>query len=225
VGSITFTYTFTGSEVHGATFLTAAIPNWTGLWTLNAALSAPATTIYNFFYTFQKSSTSTACWSDGISFVGGDTSKAVVWTVGVPSGSWHCGDWDTFYFGYGGSTFNAPAGMVLTLTLSGAGIAGGVAACAYGTEKIQPAATVAEFSLGLVQAVLGFQKSRYAIPAIAAIQAGAIDLNQLCDSLPPEPVTIDPGDWFAIATGDYTTAAQQKLYRNWRNALWNFFCR
>jgi hypothetical protein len=122
MGSRTYVYTFTGAEPAGAVFLSAALPSFTGSFTTDYSTNGPAGGIINMTQIFRRSSDSTTCWSTGRSMVSGDTSKTANNTVGSPSFDWHCGDWDTLQWAYGGATDRFGAGRVLTITLSGAGI-------------------------------------------------------------------------------------------------------
>lgn len=141
MGSIVYTYNVTGSEGRPATYFTSPMPAFTGTWTISADLSVPAGGIYNFRYDFLRTSDSTICWTSGLSHSFGDTHEEATWTVGVPGGSWPCSNWDALRFRIDTATSNPPAGMVITVTISGAGIsAANYAAVAY---KLTVGATAA----------------------------------------------------------------------------------
>jgi len=224
VGSISFTYTATGTEGRPAQYLYVPMQNWTGAWTLGVHLSTPAAALQNFAYRFVRDADATACWSDSVSFNAGTSDQGRAWTVGVPGFSWPCGNWDHIYFGIDTALGNPPAGQVFTLTFTGSGILPSSGDCAYGTEKKEPLGSILELAPSTIPLLLP-PLGGWAIPAIiVAGNVGAIALNTLCAGPPNAPQTIAESDWTTFEPPFHISTAVRKVSMNFRNELWQRFC-
>lgn len=114
-------------------------------------------------------------------------------------------------------------GLIITDLSSAFGV--GTGYCAYGTER-QPGVTEAlQMSAGVV-AGLGLGTGEiWTIPILAGIYGSTIIMDQICGSQKQPDQTVDLADWSTPASSGVGTVAAQKVISNFRNKLWDAYCR
>lgn len=225
MGTLTWTYTITGSEGHPSTWLNQYLQQFTGNFTLTVHCVPNATSIYNLNYSFVRSSDSHTCWSQGVSFVTSDNTKVNSVTVGSPSFAWSGTDWDRFVFVNTTDSTNPPAGMVFTFTLDGAGIAPpDPGFCVYGTEAREPGQSIVQMTAQLA-AQLVPEAGIWAFP-IALIAVGLyVAIPSLCSGPPPDDPDIEPEDFFKYDNHFPPSVYERKIVDKLIRALWLRFCK
>lgn len=227
MGTVYYSYTFSGHEGPGSTLIDQSIANFAGGYSETWTLSTAANNIFNFDTTFREGKGGTVCFLNGMSFVSGDTTKTGNHTVGTPAGTgsgfWSCTDFTWYVVSMGTATSIPPAGVTLTISFTGAGIAGTGPACQYGSEPNPSASVYTVVTEAVVEA------------AAAALGMGPLGLTALgvligspiifptCDNVPALPEPIVDSD-FIDGTGLPNPASIGKFGSHLTYGVWNFYC-
>lgn len=226
MGSFSLNYTFTGVEPKpGLISSFYPIQNWAGSFTITfSASTIPTSDIFNLDYRLVRSSDGFVCFSDSTTIFTGSNPYVATWTVGVPSGSWHALNWDTFELRYGTASDRVPAGIVYTMVFNGAGIGPPPTPCQYGSEANDPLKSILEMSPDVAGLFLPAAASPWAIPIVLATMGAYVAVNTLCGSNPPAPQVINESDWTTIDNTLHTSVAVRKVAQNFQNELWQHLC-
>lgn len=224
MGSVSFVYTVTGAETLGATFYFNAIQNWTGAYTVDFVLSTPATGIVNLIYKLYRSGDSTNCLQDGTSIFSGATTSHESWTVGVPSGSWGCTNWDSVSVGYHSATNRMPTGATLTVTFTGDGITTSTGICAYGSEAIDPGIKVVDLIPTAIAILRRDTNKWWALAGLLNAIAKPILLDYFCANPPPPDEDLVWTDFLPTGGLFAETVASRKLRQKAEREIWSIYC-
>lgn len=195
MGSLSWLYHFTGAEVRLQVLISAAVPTFSGNYSITYTLDSPAGVTQNYRNVFRQSETGTVCNSTGRALFGGDTTKTDSGTVGVPAGPdpgfWSCTNFTWFQWQYDGDTQFVGAGHTLTITLTAAGL---TSPCEYGVRIADPGRVVYYLTPALIDAVLVEFGAVWAVPFFTGLYFATYDISDICSGLPPplpQPLTLD----------------------------------
>jgi hypothetical protein len=221
VGSVTLTYTFTGSEprVHDVPFVVWPIPNFSGNFTVTTTFSAPyAGTIWLHNW-FGKNPPWQTC--SQFQIIGGDLSYTNNGQVGNPGFAWGCLDFNAYGIAYDESGARATAGSTVTVVITADLL---VPVCAYGTEAINSRVGAIEIGWGIIDALGLREKAPWAWPIIIGQIASPYAIHELCASLPPADPVVTDNDWRLDSPLPDVSLGEYKVLQKFQIGLWGLLC-
>jgi hypothetical protein len=188
VGTLSVTHTVTADDNFGTIWAETALAPFTGDFTVTWTMSATSAGIWFPLVSFAKGFPATYCWTyRDVILTGQSGTGPNSHTVGNPPGTdlgyWSCTDWDKLRISAANLGQLPPVGTVITLTLSGAGVAG--AYCEFGTELSVPGKFIYYVTPGFVDVVLAEAGVPWAAPFFTALYFSTIDAEHICGTLPP----------------------------------------
>lgn len=224
MGSVNYSYTFSGAEGTSAVYFTLPITLFTGAFSMSIDFGSASTGIWNFDLALVRLPDNTTCYHQGVSIGTPASSGGFSSTVGTPPFAWSCTDWTHLRFSMS-SSFSPPgAGRVASITVTSDSIVPGPGVCQYGFAKKHPDSSLVDAGAGYIGGLLTRLEGLWAIPATILAAVGYYNLDTLCDG-PPEPdVDLEPADYFAILPAYAMTRSHAKLAQKFKRALWLQYC-
>lgn len=224
MGTRTYVYTFTGAEGTGSEFYFSSIQQFDGTFTVTFTLNTPATELFDFYWGMRGPGGPTPCWQDLAAINMGATTTTETWTVGIPSGPWHCTDWDTFFLKLYSIHSRAPNGSTLTVEFTGDGIVDSLGFCQYGTRQKDNAQGILDAIPWLVSQVAANPIARWLFPMATQVMVKPIVLSALCSGLPPPDEDLGLNDYIQLVGTRYYTDAHRKVFVKMQRMAWDQYC-
>jgi hypothetical protein len=219
VGQLRLTYTFDGHEQPGGIWTSYPLPAFTGDYQFQFSLDGPSPSIWFPQLLWGKGVPVTFCCVQELVILNGQTSSQVSMnTVGSPAGTdkgfWSCTDFSAIFVTARNLGQIPPAGMTLTLTLSGAGVLG--TPCEYGTTTTDEGETLRTIDNALIDAVAARAGMPWIARAFLPLVGATVTPSDLCGAGPPVMPAID----HTIFGWQFTY-----LLRTFDAVGWGFFCK